>query len=128
MKHDIGSKNVVYAISDEKLVYEVREYETYAERGYIQWSLDLVAGKDYVDPDHSNKRGWVPASNFVEDVHHEFINQYICRESLRESLEMWGFEVLFSKDLTPDLLSVITTSKMSREMYEVIQRRNQEGN
>ena len=83
----------LYVENDDKLVYQLRDIEL-KENGLAYLYLDLVCGFDYVDPDNSSIQGYVPASNFVEEVQHEVVSCDVLVESFRKSLNEDGYRII----------------------------------
>ena len=94
MKHYLGDRNMILVKNSDNLVYKVNEYETWRDTNYISWTLELVAGWDYIDPDTVTGQGWCPANRFIEDVQEERVSQYFLQESLMSALESEDFTVL----------------------------------
>ena len=105
MKHYLEDKKFYVTNADGKLVYKVGEFETYGNTDYILVELELVAGWDYVAPDHNDVQGWTPADNFVEDIQFEYVTQYFLVEGMKEALVENDYVIL--ENITPDLQAII---------------------
>lgn len=105
MKHYLESHKFYVIDADEKLVYKVGEFETYGNANFISVELELVAGWDYVDPDHNDVQGWVGADRFIEDIQYEYVTQYILEEGMKEAIKANGFTIL--EEITPSLQAII---------------------
>ena len=89
----LSEDKVVYVQDeDNKLVYKVCDYDAY--NNYITWSLELVAGWDYINPDYTDQQGWVSNNNFVQDVQFITVLQYMLEESFKEAVETNGLTVM----------------------------------
>ena len=75
----------IYAINEDKLVYQVSNIELNKGTDYLNVELKLVAGWDYIGD--SNAQGQAAADNSVEDVQYESVVQYFLKEGLIECLE-----------------------------------------
>lgn len=94
--------NALYVQNDDKLVYKVESFEAYDGWNSLHLNLVLVAGWDYLRPDHSDVQGWCGANWFVEEVQTETVIQYFMEEGMKESLEANGYEVLGKFDELKD--------------------------
>lgn len=107
MKHYLENYKF-YVVNEEKtLVYKVGEFETYGNASFITFTLELVAGWDYINPDKNNVQGWVDAENFVEDIQFEYVNQYFLEEGAKEALEANDYTILKENEITPNLQTII---------------------
>ena len=93
-RHYLESHKFYVENEDDKLVYKVGSYETYANCNYLHINLELVAGWDYVNPDENDIQGWCPANRFVEDIQTETVIQYFLQEGMKEALEANGYTIL----------------------------------
>ena len=105
MKHYLESNKFYVENEDAKLVYMVKEYETFYGSTALQINLELVAGWDYVNPDYNDVQGWCPADRFVEDVQFEMVNQYFLKEGMEEALEANDYTIL--EEISPNLQKII---------------------
>lgn len=105
MKHYLENNKFYVLDEDEKLVYEIKEFEVYSNYEAIQIYLELIAGWDYINPDYNDIQGWCSADRFVEDVQFEIINQYFLKEGMEEALEKNGYTVL--NKIVPSLQKII---------------------
>lgn len=105
MKHYLENYKFYVTNDDGKLVYMVKEYETYSNSSAIHIHLELVAGWDYVNPDYNDVQGWCPSDRFVEDVQHEFVSQYFLKEGMEEALEQNDYIIL--EEISPSLKAII---------------------
>lgn len=93
-RHYLESHKFYVENEEDKLIYKVGSYETYADCNYLRINLELVAGWDYVNPDENDIQGWCPADKFVEDVQTETVIQYFLQEGMKEALEANDYKVL----------------------------------
>lgn len=105
MKHYLESHKFYVINEDKTLVYKVGEYETYGNASFITFTLELVAGVDYINPDENDIQGFVPADRFVEDIQYEYVNQYFLEEGTKEALEANDYTVL--EEINPALQKII---------------------
>lgn len=98
--------NKFYVETEEKLVYEVNNYEVYGGRTF-HINLILVAGFDYINPDESDVQGYVSAENFVEDVQDTFETWYIFAEGMEEALKANGYTILDTDKMDSRLKGII---------------------
>lgn len=83
----------LFVENSDHLIYKLKDIEL-MENGLAYLYLDLVCGYDYVDPDNSDKQGYVDKSKFVEEVQHEIVSCDILAESMVEALKNDGFDIL----------------------------------
>lgn len=83
----------IYVKNEDNLIYQVKSVNMYDNTNYLTVDLELVAGYDYVNPDHSDKQGYVSAERFVESVQNESVVVYFLEESVKEVLEA-NYEIL----------------------------------
>lgn len=93
MKTYLNNKSF-YAMTENKLVYKVSEFETYDGYDSIHYSLELIAGWDYINPDWTNEQGFCKAENFVDDVQSETVIQYFFLESMAEAFAQNDYIIL----------------------------------
>lgn len=105
MRNYLGHHKFYVENKENKLVYQVSEYNTHYDSSYIAINLELVAGWDYVNPDENDVQGWCPANRFVEDVQLEIIPQYFLEEGMKEALEANDYTVL--ENISPNLQVII---------------------
>lgn len=88
--------NLYVANDENNMIYEVKLSHTVAKgkNSYSVYNLYLVAGFDYVDPDWSDKQGFVKNDRFIDDAQLETIVHYFVIESLEESLEESGYSII----------------------------------
>jgi len=93
----------MYVINDDKhLIYEVtisgRDIHIRDDKprnSYIEVSLELVCGKDYIEVnDYGGREGWVPAKYFIEDARYESLVFYFVTDSLEDTLAEYGFSII----------------------------------
>ncbi len=82
----------LFVENSDHLIYELKDIEL-MENGLAYLYLDLVCGYDYVDPDNSDKQGYVDSSKFVEEVQHEIVSCDILAESLTKALNNDGYTI-----------------------------------
>lgn len=83
----------LFVENSDHLIYELKDIEL-KENGLAYLYLDLVCGYDYVDPDNSNKQGYVDKNNFVEEVQHEIVSCDVIKESLKQAFNNDGYNVI----------------------------------
>jgi hypothetical protein len=107
--HYLGIRKFYVADMENKLVYCVNQYETFADADYLHIHLELVAGWDYIDPDNQyfgDVQGWCSADRFTEDIQYEWVIQYFLQEGMIEALEANGYTLMAISD-TSDLKRII---------------------
>jgi len=87
-----NSDNMIYKLTDFRQLQD-------SEIGFL-FSMELVAGYDYINTDYNNVQGYVSKENFVEDVHSYDITFYPLAETLKEALEDNDFEIININDYT----------------------------
>lgn len=105
MKHYLENHKFYVENKEEKLIYVVKSYETYANCDYLSIDLELVCGWDYINPDESSKRGWVFADRFVEEVQYDTVNQYFLKEGMEEALKWHDYNIV--EHISPNLQAMI---------------------
>lgn len=95
-------KNSIHVLhAEDNLIYRIDSLRELGSSGLgFLYTLELVAGYDYINPDYSNAQGYVGKDNFVDDVHSVDFTVYPLEESLGERLKEEGFEVINIKDYT----------------------------
>lgn len=85
----------LHVINSDRMIYKVSSVRELDARVYsLVYSLDLVAGYDYVNPDESDRQGFVSKENFVENVQWECLTVYPLNESLGDRLEEEGYKII----------------------------------
>lgn len=88
----MGLKDV--AIIKDDMIYKIESVEIPVNTEFVlRYSFVLVAGKEYINPDESNREGWVEASVFNEDMQDYGITVYPVNETLEEQIEGDGFKM-----------------------------------
>lgn len=87
-------KKAIFAKNEDNLVYRLKSMEMYDGYDSLRLNLVLVCGFDYINPDISDEQGWCPANKFIEDVQDTQEICYIMSESIKECLEVNGYEIL----------------------------------
>ena len=87
MKTYLNDKSFYAMDKENKLIYKCNAFESYDGYDSIYFTLELVCGWDYVNPDENNIQGWVKAENFCNDVQEILMICYIFEESVNECLE-----------------------------------------
>ena len=75
------------------MIYKIAE-RTMREDGWLDITLKLICGYDYIDVDGSDVEGFVGKDNFVEEAEFEYLSCDIMNESIKEVLEYNGFEII----------------------------------
>lgn len=86
----------LYVENSDRLIYELKDIEVMGN-GLAYLYLDLVCGYDYVNPDESDKQGYVDKSKFVEEIWGEIVSCDVMAESFVKALNDNGFHIV--KDL-----------------------------
>lgn len=92
----------MYVLNDRRdLCYSISDFDVVTEPGmvYIIWNLRLVSGLDYVDIDNSNRQGWCPPENFIDDIQLETLIQYPMSEGLDAVLSEDGWRPVKMGDI-----------------------------
>jgi isopentenyldiphosphate isomerase len=85
----------IYVINDDKMIYKVASFEQLgANEHCFSYNLELVAGHDYINPDHSDAQGFVSKEGFTESVQDDYLTVYPMHESLAERLADEGYSVI----------------------------------
>jgi hypothetical protein len=85
----------IHVINEEKMIYKVEQFRQIDSKEFIlSYMLELVAGWDYVEPDTSNRQGFISANMFTDDVQSDFLTVYPLQESLGERLKEEGYKVI----------------------------------
>lgn len=82
-------------VSDNNILYTLRGEPRFQDNGtnsYLVWTLVPVAIYDYVDPDYSDKQGWLQEIPHTGEIDLEEIVQYVYIESLTSILGEYGYE------------------------------------
>lgn len=92
--------NPIYFMKeDSKLIYRVDSVEEVGSFTHaLRYNMSLVAGYDYVEPDYSDKQGWVSKEAFVEEIQDEDLLVYPLEESLLENAESEGYKFIHIED------------------------------
>lgn len=91
----------IYVMNGDKMIYKVARFEQLgANEHCFLYHLELVAGYDYVDPDWSDRQGFVSKEGFVESVQDDSLTVYPMHESLAERLDDEGYRVINIDDYT----------------------------
>lgn len=80
---------------DRNFIYKIVSVEELGSMTHcLRYEMELVAGYDYIEPDYNNRQGYITPNMFTESVQYESISVYPLEESLKESLESDGYEVI----------------------------------
>jgi len=84
-----------YVKNSDKKLYKLTSFRQLqsTEIGFL-FSLELVAGYDYISPDYNDIQGYVSKENFIEDIHNEDFTFYPLAETLKEALADNDYEVI----------------------------------
>ncbi|MGP0689872.1 hypothetical protein ACW5UC_25355 [Priestia aryabhattai] len=89
----------IHVINEDKMIYKVEQFKQIGSREFaLTYMLELIAGWDYVEPDMSNKQGFISANMFTDEVQSDFLTVYPLLESLGERLKEEGYTVIDIKD------------------------------
>jgi len=90
-----------YVKNGDNMIYKLTDFRQLQDSqiGFL-FSLELVAGYDYINPDYNNVQGYVSKENFVEDVHSYDVTFYPLSETLKEALSDNDFEIININDYT----------------------------
>lgn len=64
------------------------------KNSYSTYSLYLVAGMEYIQPDYNDEEGWVGPDRFIDDVQYDSIVHYFVTESLEDCLADSGYSII----------------------------------
>ncbi|UNA01668.1 putative replicative DNA helicase [Bacillus phage vB_BcgM] len=94
-----GLRGELHVITENKLIYKVESYRQLesSEIGFL-YNLELVAGREYINPDYSDAQGYVSKEAFVENIQLEQITFYPTSETLTEALDDNGYTVININD------------------------------
>ncbi|MED3976078.1 hypothetical protein P4639_22030 [Priestia megaterium] len=85
----------IHVINDEKFIYKIESVRQIDSSEYaLSYTLELVAGWDYINPDNNDVQGFVSAKNFIDAVQIDFMSVYPLSESLGERLKEEGYKVI----------------------------------
>lgn len=91
--------NNLHVINEDRFIYKIVSYTEVGSSSHcLSYELELVAGWEYIHPDYNNKRGFVDAEAFIDDVQNYSFTVYPLQESLGERLEEEGFKVIDIND------------------------------
>jgi len=91
----------IYVINEDKMIYRVESFSEMDSNSYgLCYTLELVAGYDYVNPDVNDIQGFIEAKNFVEEAQAEWLTVYPMEESLGERLKEEGYKVIDIENIT----------------------------
>lgn len=85
-------KNTYVMHTEDKMIYKLRK-ELRAD-GYLDLTLELVCGWDYIDADGSDQQGYVGKDFFVEEAEYEYLTCDIMNESIMQVLSDNGLKVI----------------------------------
>lgn len=80
-------------VKQDGMIYKIEEIEMRKD-GWLNITLELVCGYDYIDVDGSNAQGFVGKDNFVEEAEFEYISCDIMNESITAALEYNGYKII----------------------------------
>ena len=111
-------------VSNDQILYAPK-FSRFQDKGsdsYIVWDLTPVAIYDYVDPDYSNKQGWVQEIPYTGEIDLEQIVQYTYVESFKNALEDFGYafidvDTIYVKDVD-DEGNVVSTKLTAEEAVD----------
>lgn len=64
----------MFIVQKENLIYEVKSPRVVSSKDMsLEYPLQLVCGIEYIDPDYSDKEGWVDCSRFVDELQEDNI-------------------------------------------------------
>ena len=85
--------NTVYVKhTEDRMIYEL--HKELRVDGWIDLTLELVCGWDYIDADWSDEQGYVGKDFFVEEAEYEFLSCDIMNESILQVLTENGLKVI----------------------------------
>lgn len=85
-------KNTYVMHTEDKMIYTLKK-EMRAD-GWIDLTLELVCGWDYINADESDAQGFVGKDNFVEEAEFEYLSCDIMNESIIQVLAENGYRVI----------------------------------
>lgn len=81
-------------IKKDLMVYKLDRIEIPSHANIIfYYHFELVAGVDYINPDESDRQGFVEASNFVEHLQDVSFTVFGVDESLEKLVKEDGYEM-----------------------------------
>lgn len=83
--------------SNNSILYTYRGSPRFQEKGkdsYLTWNLIPVAIYDYVDPDYSDKQGWLQEIPHTGNIDSESIVQYVFVESFEDAMAEFGYSFI----------------------------------
>lgn len=83
--------NEIYVRHGHSMIYKVAELKMRTDN-WIDITLELVCGWDYIDADGSNAQGFVGKENFVEEAEFEYLSCDIMNESIMQVLKENGYK------------------------------------
>lgn len=85
----------IYVKSSDSFIYKIVSHEL-VNNGTLcyRYNLELIAGYDYIDPDNSDRQGYVTADNFIANVQTDIIIVYPLEQTLTEELKDNGYTVI----------------------------------
>lgn len=78
--------------TEDKMIYKLQT-EMRAD-GWLDLTLELVCGWDYIDADESDAQGFVGKEYFVEEAEFEYLSCDIMNESIMQVLNENGLKVI----------------------------------
>lgn len=84
-------KKTVYVEDEFNFIYKMADVELRAD-GWLNITLKLVCGIDYINPDASDVRGYVDNKNFIEEAQCEIFTCDIMNESINEAIKYNGYK------------------------------------
>lgn len=78
--------------TEDKMIYKLQK-EMRAD-GWLDLTLELVCGWDYIDADESDAQGFVGKEYFVEEAEFEYLSCDIMNESIMQVLNENGLKVI----------------------------------
>lgn len=83
-------KKETYVRQGSKMIYKIAELELRSDN-WVNITLELVCGWDYIDADGSDEHGFVGKENFVEEAEFEYLSCDIMNESVMQVLNENGY-------------------------------------
>lgn len=82
-----------YVRQGSSMIYKIAELEMRSDN-WLNITLELVCGWDYIDADGSDAQGFVGKEHFVEESQYEYLSCDIMNESIMQVLKDNGYKTI----------------------------------
>lgn len=87
--------NPIYVLNEDKFIYKIEEFRQLSSiEPCFSYELDLVAGHDYIEPDYSDKQGYVSKEAFTSSVQSDDVTVFPLSETLTDRLKEEGYIII----------------------------------